>query len=270
VEGVGQLTNESLPLHSWDVPTPLRLDRHYDHAPITEAIIELSCVLPTDVTLEDLTHVVDRQVFTSEGQAVLISGRIEVGPNGIKGDTSGEQIGHLYRRNDGLRVIQSRLNGFAYSVLAPYDRWETFSAEAWEHWQVYKDIARPTKVSRLGVRFINKIDIPQASIEIKDYLRTAVDVSPYLPQVTASYFLQVVVPLLTFDASATITSTVLPPSSSDATSLILDIDTWRLLDVSVDDDAESGRLQEALNDLRAAKNFVFEACITDATRGLIS
>jgi uncharacterized protein (TIGR04255 family) len=269
-EGVGQLTNESLPLHSWDVPAGVRLDRHYEHAPIAEAIIELSCDVAADVTLEDLTHVVDRQVFTSEGSAVLISGRIEVGPDGIKGDTTGEQIGHLYRRTDGLRVIQSRLNGFAYSVLAPYDRWETFSAEAWEHWQVYRRVARPTKVSRLGVRFINKIDIPQASIEIKDYLRTAVDVSPYLPQVTASYFVQVVVPLLSFDASATITSTVLPPSSPDMTSLILDIDTWRLLDISLESNTEGERLREVLNDLRSAKNFVFEACITDATRGLIS
>ena len=259
-----------MPLHQWDVPASLRLDRHYEHAPIAEAIIELQCDLPAEVTLEDLARVVDREVFTSESPAVFISGQIEVSPDGIKGDTTGQQIGHLYRRSDGLRAIQSRLNGFAYSVLAPYDRWETFSSEAWEHWQTYRDIARPTKVSRLGVRFVNRIDVPQASIEIKDYLRTSVDVSPYLPQITASYFLQVVVPLLSFDASATITSTVAPPPSPDATSLILDIDTWRLLDISLEGDAESERLREALNELRAAKNFVFEACITDATRGLIS
>ena len=267
---MSHLTNESLPLHNWDVRTPLHLDRHYAHAPITEAIIELSCDLPVDVTLEDLAHVVDRELFVSESQALLISGRIEVGPGGIKGDTTGQQVGYVYRRSDGSRVIQSRLNGFAYSVLAPYDRWETFSAEAWQHWQKYKEITHPTKVTRLGVRFINKIDIPQASIEIKDYLRTAVDVSPYLPQVTDGYFLQVVVPLLNLDASATITSTVVPPYSPDTTSLILDIDTWRRLDVPVSDDTESERLLAALNELRIAKNFVFEACITDATRGLIN
>jgi uncharacterized protein (TIGR04255 family) len=269
VGGVSQLTNGSSPLHSWDVQTPLHLDRHYARAPIAEAIIELTCELPSDVTLDNLSNVVDRQVFTSESPALFISGQIDVGPDGIKGDTKGQQIGYVYRRHDGLRVIQSRLNGFAYSVLAPYDRWETFSAEAWEHWKVYAETAHPTKVSRLGVRFINKIDVPQASIEIKDYLRTAVDVSPYLPQLTDRYFLQVVVPLLNFDASATITSTVVPPSSPDATSLILDIDTWRRLDVSLSSDAEDERLEGALNELRTAKNFVFEACITDATRGLI-
>jgi len=134
-----------VPLHHWDVPASLRLDRHYEHAPITEAIIELQCDLAPDVTLEDMTRVVDREVFTSESPAVFISGQIEVSPDGIKGDTTGQQIGYLYRRSDGLRVIQSRLNGFAYSVLAPYDRWETFSSEAWEHWQTYREIARPER-----------------------------------------------------------------------------------------------------------------------------
>ena len=230
----------------------------------------MTCSPAPGVTLDDLAHVVDRDVFTASSPAIVFSGRIDVNPDGITGDTSGEQIGHVFRRNDGLRVVQSRLNGFAYSIVAPYDTWETFSAEAWQYWQAYRMVVRPTKASRLGVRFINKIDIPQASIEIKDYLRTAVDVSPYLPQLTARYFLQVVVPILSFDASATITSTIVAPPTEDSTSLILDIDTWREFDIPLEGDAGDERIRETLDDLRKAKNYVFEACITDATRGLIS
>jgi uncharacterized protein (TIGR04255 family) len=269
---VRELTSESLPTHGWDVRSSGQLHSHYDHAPITEAIIELSCTTAADVSLESLTSVVDHELYTLNRPAILMSGRIEVSPDGIKGDTSGEQIGYVFRRSDGLRVIQSRLNGFAYSALAPYDKWETFSSEAFEHWQAYKGLARPSAISRIGVRFINRINIPKESIEIKDYLRTAVDVSPYLPQVTDRYFLQVVVPLLNFDASATITSTVVAPESPESTSLILDIDTWRQLDISFDEGDSEGdeRIRETLSDLRNAKNLVFEACITDATRGLIS
>jgi uncharacterized protein (TIGR04255 family) len=248
----------------------VQVGRHYAHAPITEAVIELACTPAPGVTLDDLTRVADHEVFTTSGPAIVFSGRIDVSPGGIVGDTSGEQIGHAFRRSDGLRVLQSRLNGFAYSIFAPYDTWETFSAEAWRYWQAYRSVARPTVASRLGVRYINKIDIPQVSIEIKDYLRTAVDVSPYLPQLTARYFLQVVVPILSFDASATITSTIVAPPNEESTSLILDIDTWREFDISLEGDAGDDRIREALADLRKAKNYVFEACITDATRGLIS
>lgn len=266
----GHLTNEPLPTSHWDIPPPVRVGRHYDHAPIAEAILELTCTLPSDVTLDQLAHVADPETFSAAGAAIMVTGRVEVGPEGIHGDTSGEAIGHLLRRADGLRVIQSRLNGFAYSALAPYDRWETFSAEAWEHWSDYQRVARAIKVSRIGVRYVNKIDIPNASIEIKDYLRTAVDVSPYLPQLTAGYFLQVVVPLSHFNAAATITSTIVPPPSVDHTSLILDIDTWRTVDIALASTAAGDSITEVLNTLREAKNYVFEACITDATRGLIS
>jgi uncharacterized protein (TIGR04255 family) len=214
--------------------------------------------------------VADAGAFQIVGAAVNVTGRVEVGPDGVQGDTSGETIGHLLRRSDGLRIIQSRLNGFAYSALAPYDRWETFSAEALEHWRDYQRVARPTKLTRIGVRYINKIDIPSSSIEIKDYLRTAVDVAPYLPQLVAGYFFQIVVPLSHFDASATITSTILPPPAQDATSLILDIDTWRLVDMTLSVTDSSEGISQVLDTLREAKNYVFEACITDATRGLIS
>lgn len=264
------MTNESVTPSGWDVPQQVQTGRHYDHAPIIEAIIEVTCTLDPNVTLEDLAHAVDHEMFASASPAFTISGRIDVTPEGIKGDTSGEQIGHLFRRNNGKGVVQSRLNGFAYSFIAPYSSWETFSAEAWQQWQAYKTVARPTRATRLGVRYINKIDIPQSSIEIKDYLRTAVDVSPYLPQLTARYFLQVVVPILNFDAFATITSTMAPPPSEEHTSLILDIDTWREFDISLMNNTGEERLREALDELRSAKNYVFEACITDATRGLIS
>ncbi len=266
----GDLTNEPLPTSDWGIPQPVKLGRHYEHAPIAEAILEFSCILPPTVGLDQLRHVADPTAFETVGAAVTVTGRVEVGPEGIQGDTSGETIGHLLRRVDGLRVIQSRLNGFAYSALAPYDRWETFSAEALEHWTDYQRIAQPTAITRIGVRFVNKIDVPSASIEIKDYLRTAVDVSPYLPQLTQSYFLQVVVPLSHFDAAATITSTIVPPSSASETSLILDIDTWRMVEISPSGTASDESISQILGTLREAKNYVFEACITDATRGLIS
>ena len=73
-------------------------------------------------------------------------------------------------------------------------------------------------------------------------------------------------PLPALEVSATITSSLLPVRP-DVTTLILDIDTWRDAPAgeSATDDAIAGHLAT----LRQAKNYVFEACITDATRGLI-
>ena len=253
-----------------DLPPLVRLGRHYEHAPIAEAIIEIRCELPPAVTLDDLTRAVSTEDFMPVGSSIQLSGRVDVSEATIKSDTSGEITGHIFSSHDGLRLVQSRIDGFAYSLRPPYDRWESFSEEAWSHWSDYQEVGQPLRATRLGVRYVNRIDIPSDSIEIKDYLRTAVDVSPYLPQIVAGYFLQVVVPLSRFDASATIISTLAPPTGENMTSLILDLDTWREVDVSLDSEAGSNAVRAQLETLREAKNYVFEACITDATRGVIS
>jgi uncharacterized protein (TIGR04255 family) len=267
--GVIRLSNEFHLPQEGDIPF-IQLGSHYSRAPIVEAIIELRCELSGSIQLDTLNDAVNADEFPEVGRHLEVTGTFDVSDAGLRSDTSVRQTGFVFKREDGLRIIQARLNGFSYAALAPYDKWESFHDEAWRHWEVYRDLIHPTKVTRLGVRYVNRIDIPSARVEIKDYLRTAIDVSPYLPQMIASHFLQVEVPLSRYGAVATITSTSVPPSQEDATSLILDIDAWRPTDVDLALDGASSAIHNALDSLRQAKNYTFEACITDATRGLIA
>lgn len=247
--------------------------RLYDNAPIVEAILELQVVLPSSSDLSDvssLSHVMDGdRRFTAMAPVVEVQGEVQVREQDVVGATSGRHVGFTFPRADGARVVHARLDRFAYSWMAPYERWESFLAEAEDMWHRYVARAKPQGVTGVGVRFINRIDVPSSPVEIRDYLRTAVDVSPYLPQGVSSMFMQVDVPLGQYDAVVTITSALSPPARSGFTSLILDIDAKR--PVSLDRSAPDfeASLVDVMAALRAAKNFVFEACITDATRGLI-
>jgi uncharacterized protein (TIGR04255 family) len=253
-----------------EVPPLIRSGRHYDHAPIAEAVLEIKCTLPEGVSLDDLLQCVDRDEFPVADQAVSVEGRIDLSDDGqIRSAARGQVLGHVFRRADGNRVVQARLDGFSFSWLPPYDRWEAFLSEAEAHWLRYRRAVRPTKAVRLGVRFINKIDVPSPQIEIKDYLRMSADVPAYLPQGIAGYFVQVQIPLSHYDCSATITTTLVPPPNDDSTSLLLDIDTWQMVEISLTDDVEAEGVAARLATMRKAKNYVFESCITDATRGLI-
>ena len=112
--------------------------------------------------------------------------------------------------------------------------------------------------------------MPPRSIEVKDYLRLSVDIPAYLPQTMTSLFLQVDIPLPTQQAQAIVTSTLIPGAAHHPPGwLVLDIDVKAPVagDTSSSDFAE--QITTTLNRLRLAKNFVFEACVTDATRGLM-
>lgn len=252
-----------------EIPELIRTGQHYMHAPIAEAVIEIRCAVPPELSLDDLVSSVDSSEFPIRDQAIEFEGRLDVSDEGIRGATTGRRLGHVFRKADGSRVVQARLNGFSFSWMQPYDRWEAFVAEAEAHWLRYREAATPVRATRLGVRFINKIDIPSAQIEIKDYLRVAVDVPAYLPQGLLSYFLQVEIPLPRRNCAATITSTLLPPSDEKSTSLVLDIDTWQAVQIDLADQTEAEGVAERMEVLREAKNYVFESCITDAVRGLI-
>lgn len=241
---------------------------HYPYAPIVEAIIDIKCDVSPTTTLDDLRSMVANDQYPTVEPLITVTNLLNVSDKGIEGSAQGGQMGHVFRRSDGLRVIQARHDGFAFSCLAPYDRWESFAQEAEGFWHRYREVAEPSRATRLGVRFVNKISAPGDRIEIKDYLRTAVDVSPYLPQMVENFFLQVRVPLPRFRAMVAITSTAMS-EEPDITSLILDIDTSQEVSLDLQGGAAGTEIGEGLATLRKAKNYVFEACITDATRRLI-
>jgi uncharacterized protein (TIGR04255 family) len=106
-------------------------------------------------------------------------------------------------------------------------------------------------------------------IEIKDYLRTSPEISPALPQTLTGYFMQVQIPLPDYTAMVNINSTIVEPPTPNTTSLILDIDTFRQVELSPSSESFDDELEEGLTELRRAKSFVFEGCITPATREMI-
>ena len=77
--------------------------------------------------------------------------------------------GFRHTTADELNVAQFKRNGFVFSRLRPYQDWEAFEREARRLWNVFLELAKPSQVSRLGVRFINRIPIA-ANKELGDYL----------------------------------------------------------------------------------------------------
>jgi uncharacterized protein (TIGR04255 family) len=263
-------TNEGVTVDLQNAPTPPRFmakGYRYDHAPIVEALIELRCQLPDDVDLDLLAHLTDAEpAYPTAEPRVEFTAQIE----GLSANLASRQLGHMFRRSDGARAVQAVLDRFVYSWLPPYESWEPFVAEAEEWWLKYRRLARPQHINRIGVRFINKIEIPAPQIEISDYLRTNVQLSPVLPQELEGFFMQTAIQLTKYSSKCHIVSTLVPPSGPDRTALILDIDVWKDVDLPVPSDHLDDVINSSLQELRAAKNFVFEASITDATRMVIS
>ena len=159
---------------------------------------------------------------------------------------------------DRLHVAQFNRDGFAFSRLAPYESWNQFQQEGLRLWQLHRELVQPAEVQRLGLRFINRIVIPQEGPRLEDYL----EAPPKLPR-------DVDLPVAGFLHHDTLTvpgheyginfiQTVQPPQGPDTGGLILDIDVFTTRPFSVDQDA----LERHLSEMRWLKNKVFFGSIT--------
>ena len=242
------------------------LPRHYPKAPITEALIDIRVELPEGTTVRELETVQTglESVYPTRKQRHVAVVQAQVGRALAAAAASSQPDGVLLVSGDEKQVFQARLDGFTFSRLAPYEEWDTFRSEARRLWDVYRCVAKPAKVTRLAVRYINRLDLPMPVHDLKEYLRTVPEVSPDLPQDLAGCFMQLRIQQCDLQSCLLLTEAIIEPAKPGVASVVLDIDVFRVDEVPTEEKA----IWSVLEELRGRKNEVFEACITDKAREL--
>jgi uncharacterized protein (TIGR04255 family) len=75
---------------------------------------------------------------------------------------------------DGLHIAQFLRDGLIYSRLKPYTDWVTFSTEALRLWRIFVQLGAPAEIERLGVRYINRVELEKPE-DFRDLLKRPPD-----------------------------------------------------------------------------------------------
>ena len=242
----------------------------FPNAPITEALLDIRVKLPalTDLAKLATFHDVIKQKYPSRQERLAWRGHVEIKASPItqvSQSAAGGPDGYLFTSVDGRQVVQARLDGFTFSRLKPYDKWEALRDEARELWQHYVRIASPETVTRVALRYINRIEIPLPMRDFKDYILTTPEIAPDLPQGLDSFFMRLVIPEPKTQAVAIVTETFeTVDESSKRLPLIFDIDVFRMAAFNVHDNA----MWETFEHLHDLKNDIFFKSITPNTKEL--
>ncbi len=168
--------------------------------------------------------------------------------------------GLRFQSIDKKYIVQFNRDGFGLSRLEPYETWEKFSDEALRLWNGYAEFTKPTQVTRLGLRYINSIQLPPNELQFGEY----VSVGPSTPEslnFSVSGFMHqdaVVVPNYSY-AINIIKTLQRPPDLSIGLNLILDIDTFSTVPLSV----HRSKIKNHLAEMRWLKNKVFFDTVTE-------
>ena len=237
--------------------------RHYSRPPIVEAIIDFQVKLPEGVATADLERCQDAAYSDRKALNVTVDG-VDFGREGSTVKTS-RHVGFLFTSSDEKQLFQARRDGFTVHRLAPYLGWELFRDEARRVWDIYCRVARPQRVKRVAVRYLNQLHLPLPIAEITDFLRTFPEVSPELPQALAGFAMELNIPLPDIKSTLLLRERVNPPAVPGMASVVLDIDLFRSDEIPPDD----AGVWAFIETLRARKNAIFEACITNRVREAI-
>jgi len=245
--------------------------RQYARAPIVEAVLEILADVPADITPEVLGNQL-------ESERPKYDQRLDVSTfeTGLTFDATGvtplstpqrELLGYMFVDTRNHRSFQVRRNGFLHSKQAPYEKWESLRDEARRLWQLYLAAARPTLVRRLGLRYINRLDLPVGAPDLKEYLLTGPEIAPGIAQSLSGYTMQLDIPQTDIpNCLLVIREAIVKPPRPDVFSVVFDMDILNGQQFSPSDAA----IWTALEQMHARADEVFERSITDRVRELIA
>jgi uncharacterized protein (TIGR04255 family) len=235
--------------------------RRLAHAPITEAIFDFRIALPPafEVTTFDplRARLADRYPTVQERRSFEARFAFKEGKP-AQPETRGGLDGYVFRSADNLSAAQFRLDGFTYNRLAPYTSWDQLMPEALALWDTYVETTRPEAVTRVAVRYVNRLRIPAAG-GLSKYLVVLPPRFPGTPQHLAAYLMRVSSHDPESAYHANITHALEPKPGTAEASVILDIDVYTVSDL----DLESRTLAPILETMRTIKNEVFFGTITE-------
>jgi len=160
--------------------------------------------------------------------------------------------------------VQSRIDGFSFNKLKPYESWELFQTEGKKYWELYTQIANPIKVTRISLRYINNIEAPLPFNDFSEYILTNPAIAPGLPQSVNTFFMRLEVPNPDIDAIAIITQTMKLPTNTNKLPLILDVDVIKQFDYGMN----FKKMWDDFEKLRNYKNDIFFHTTTEKAKEL--
>jgi uncharacterized protein (TIGR04255 family) len=235
--------------------------KHLPNAPIVEAVIDFR-VSPQEQSKSDTFAGLSESIgarYTQNSLLQSIGARfgIENGQlvNAVDMPTT---VGWRYQSEN--EIAQFRFNGFTFSKIAPYTTWDKVFGEACRLWGVYVEACDPKQVSRVAVRYINRMRL-DAPADLHQYLESPPSLPAPMPQTIREFLSRVQVEDRNRGASAVIVQVLEPQVDSSVMSVLLDIDAFRDVNMTPNDPTMLSIFQQ----LRELKNEIFFASITEKT-----
>lgn len=174
-----------------------KMGKTYRNPPIVEAVCEfrLAPNAKWDITSPGMIYEQVRNEFRIKEQSVFQQSVVTSGPTGAPPILSKvESVRFL--SDDKLRLIQVAPRILAINCLRPYPSWEGFKPMIENAFDVLTDVTQADFFQRIGLMYVNRIEIPSpsATIKLDEYFEYRLFLGQNLPKNVASFMVGSIFP----------------------------------------------------------------------------
>jgi uncharacterized protein (TIGR04255 family) len=239
--------------------------RQYDRPPIQEALCELkfegaTWAFGSPAALYERLQ----SEYPAEPVQVMASALRVSGDGGPSLQVEQQEPRTRFASADGQRLVVAGRDTISVHVLTAYPGWEAFRDAIERAIGVYREVAQPESVSRIGIRYINRIQIDQPTVDLEDYFVHPPNSPDELDLGIGSFFMRI--DCTSPDEPIRLVQTFgSADSSPSVVAFILDLDTIREW---IESPLAIAEALPAVDSLRDFERTAFESLITDKLRAV--
>lgn len=233
------------------------MSKPYKNPPISEAVCEFQFGQDSswDLTIPGLVYEKARSIFPKRSQIA----RVTMGFTANQGEF-GQQVGAVpimrFSSEDDKFLIQIGTHFLSVNHLKPYTSWQEFLPLIEEAFKIYREVAAPKSIHRIGLRYVNTIQLTGPSIGLEDYFEFRPYIGPKLPGTIGPFMVAVQLP---FEDSRDILNLQLASLAGISSNIILDLDYYLVKPDDIGLDEVFGWVNNAHRHVED----IFQACLTD-------
>jgi len=236
----------------------------YAKPPIAEALVDVRFApsLSEKLLRRVIDRVKPRYARAEEQVEVEFSFNLEAAGQEVKQQFSGAR----FLSEDGADILVLSKGSIVISRIAPYAGWTALRARVVREIEELRKAAADRRFSRLGVRYVNRIDVPLngTGFSPEPYLTVFPGRPPILAQGAAQGYTVSLAGCAVGEYMVNVNSGIVAPQLIGHGALLVDVDAY------IEADMDGRALVERLDGVRGVKNAVFESLITDEARRLFA
>jgi uncharacterized protein (TIGR04255 family) len=246
-------------------PLPSIPERRYQRPPVVEAFCEVYFTGSRwDPAIPDLFHDRVRAEYPHKSRVTQFGMEAQSRADEAASSLSRGEQRTRFARADNSRVLQLACDLLVINQLLPYPHYEQWREVVHAAIDVYRQVAAPVGLAHLGLRYVNRINVPTPGIRMEDYFGVYPQLPEELGPAHGPFMLQVAMLPICPGHQLTLTLGNIPAERPGTLSFLLD-----LYDVVLLGGRDAfGEVRRLLDEAHANLVRTFENTITDTSRKL--